>query len=94
VLRQYRGTPPEHQPQAHARDMSSGCGTSVVIDDSDVEWQGGSHIIAGAAVAVSSLGSELVIAMMVGGGGAAPFFGRVAWSRLDPCTGTGTVLIG
>ena len=53
----------------------------------------GSHVIAGAAAAMSSLGSALVIAMMVGGGGGAPL-GRVAWSRLDPRTGSGTVLIG
>jgi len=30
----------------------------------------GSHVIAGAAVAMSSLGSAVAIAMMVGGGGA------------------------
>jgi hypothetical protein len=37
----------------------------------------------------------VAIAMMVGGGGAwgAPL-GRVAWSRLDPCTGSGIVLFG
>jgi len=33
----------------------------------------GSHVIAGAAVAVSSLGSALAIDMMAGGGGAPPF---------------------
>jgi hypothetical protein len=32
----------------------------------------GSHVIAGAAVAVSSLASALAIAMMVGGGGTPP----------------------
>ena len=53
----------------------------------------GSHVIAGAAVALSSLGSAVAIAMMVGGGGAPPS-GRVAWSRLDPRNGSGTVLIG
>jgi hypothetical protein len=53
----------------------------------------GSHVIAGAAAAMSSLGSAVAIAMMVGGGGAPPL-GRVAWSRLDPRTGSGTVLIG
>ena len=37
----------------------------------------GSHVIAGAAAAMSSLGSALAIAMMVGGGGAPPF----AWPR-------------
>ena len=53
----------------------------------------GSHVIAGAAVAMSSLGSAVAIAMMVGGRGA-PLPGRVAWSRLDAHTGLGTVLIG
>ena len=43
----------------------------------------------------SALAIAMAIAMMVGGGGAPPLrFGRVAWSRLDPCTGSGTVLIG
>ena len=42
---------------------------------------------------MSSLGSALAIAMKVGGGGAPPL-GRVAWSRLDPRTGSGTVLFG
>ena len=53
----------------------------------------GSHVIAGAAVAVSSLASALAIAMMVGGGGAPPL-AAWRWSRLDPCTGSGTFLIG
>ena len=45
---------------------------------------------------MSSLGSAVAIAMMVGGGGGewgAPL-GRVTWSRLDPRTGSGTVLFG
>ena len=53
----------------------------------------GSHAIAGAAAAMSSLGSALAIAMMVGG-----VLGRPPWSRglfiLDPRTGSGTVLFG
>jgi hypothetical protein len=55
----------------------------------------GIHAIAG-AVALSSLGSALAIAMMVGGGarGAPPLAALLAWSRLDPRTGSGTVLIG
>ena len=40
----------------------------------------GSHVIAGAAVVVSSLGSALAIAMMVGGGGAPPL---AAWLGPD-----------
>ena len=46
----------------------------------------GSHAIAGAAVAVSSLGSVLAIAMVVGGGGTPPFavlFGT-DWIRIRP----------
>jgi hypothetical protein len=55
----------------------------------------GSHVIAGAAAAMSSLGSALAIAMMVGRAvGRPPSLGRVAWSRPDPCTGSGTVLFG
>ena len=56
----------------------------------------GSHVIAGAAAAMSSLGSAVAIALRYHDGGwrwGAPL-GRVAWSRLDPCTGSGTVLFG
>jgi hypothetical protein len=41
---------------------------------------------------MSSLGSALAIAMKVGGGGAPPL-GRVAWSRLDPRTGSAHRLV-
>ena len=40
----------------------------------------GSHVIAGAAAAMSSLGSAVAIAMMVGGGGAPPL---AAWLGTD-----------
>ena len=40
----------------------------------------GSHVIAGAEAAMSSLGSALVTAMMVGGGGAPPL---AAWLGPD-----------
>ena len=40
----------------------------------------GSHVIAGAAAAMSSLGSALAIAMMVGGGGVPPL---AAWLGPD-----------
>ena len=44
-------------------------------------------------MAVSSLGSALAIAMMVGGGGTPPLAALLG-PRLDPRTGSGTVLIG
>jgi len=63
---------------------------SVVVDDSNVEWQpchcgrGSGHEQPGECSGDSHDG---------GWRWGAPL-GRVAWSRLDPCTGSGTVLIG
>ena len=56
----------------------------------------GSHVIAGAAVAVSSLGSALAKAIMMGGGGGAPppLWPRGLVQTVDPCTGSGIVLFG
>ena len=59
----------EHQPQARARDMGSGCHLCR-CRLSTITTLLGSHVIAGAAVAMSSLGSAVGIAMMVGGRGA------------------------
>ena len=64
------------------------------IDDLPMSTLSGSHVIAGAAAAMSSLGSAVAIAMMVGGGAWGAPLCRVAWSRLDPHTGSGTVLFG
>ena len=81
--------PPWEAPQAECELGLSPLSLSTIATLS------GSHVIAGAAVAMSSLGSAVPIAMMVGGGGAPPL---AAWlgpsSRLDPCTRSGTVLIG
>jgi hypothetical protein len=61
--------------------MSSGCHLCRYRrSDDDVEWQP-CHF-AGAAVAVSSLGSALAIDMMVGGGAAPPlaaWLGPILW---------------
>ena len=54
-----------------------------------------SHGTAGAAVAVSRLGSALAIAMMVGGSASGtPPIGRVPWSRLDAHCEMDTVSFG
>ena len=70
--------------------------STITTYDNDVEWQpgqGGNHIIAGAAAAMSSLGSAVGKAMMVGGGGAPPLAAWLGpdWMRAPGC---GTVLIG
>jgi len=59
--------------------MSSGCHLCA-LSLSTLTTLSGSHVIAGAAAAMSSLGSALAIAMMVGGGGAPPL---AAWLGTD-----------
>jgi len=43
------------------------------LSSSTIATLSGSHVIAGAAAAMSSLGSAVAVAMMVGGGGTPPF---------------------
>ena len=74
----------------HARAIWARAVTSVVVDDSDVEWQpchcgrGSGHEQPGECSGDSHDGGWPW--------GAPP--GRVAWSRLDAHTGLGTVLFG
>ena len=92
VLRQYCGTSAERSPALSARARYE-LGLAP-LSLSTIATLSGSHVIAGAAVAVSSLGSALAIAMMVG-----VAVGRPPWSRGFVQTGSvhrgsGTVLIG
>ena len=86
----------EHQPYVSARAIYE-LGLSP-LSLSTIATLSGSHVIAGASAAMSSLGSAVAIAMMVGGGGAPPL--AHLWPRcllqtaLDPRTGSGTVLFG